>query len=74
MITSPKSFIMEKFQPGDVVELKSGGPQMTIVKPDQQKGDDYYLCTWFKDDMPQYNSYPAAVLDKYTPGPEVSFV
>jgi len=34
------------FQPGDVVQLKSGGPKMTVESLDQPKGEAY--CSWFE--------------------------
>ncbi len=36
---------MPKFQKGDVVQLKSGGPEMTVVEVDE-KGR--VTCTWFE--------------------------
>jgi uncharacterized protein YodC (DUF2158 family) len=35
----------ENFQPGDRVQLKSGGPIMTIDQPDAGK----WWCVWFDD-------------------------
>lgn len=37
-----------KFKEGDIVQLKSGGPNMTIGQyiPNKQQ----YLCNWFKGD------------------------
>jgi uncharacterized protein YodC (DUF2158 family) len=34
------------FRPGEIVQLKSGGPKMTVEEshPDQTR------CVWFKDD------------------------
>jgi len=39
------------FQPGDVVVLKSGGPEMTVdhVSTDTQ-GKVFVTCTWFTGD------------------------
>jgi uncharacterized protein YodC (DUF2158 family) len=37
----------EKFKPGDVVSLKSGGPRMTIATVDGQST----TCEWFADDQ-----------------------
>jgi uncharacterized protein YodC (DUF2158 family) len=33
------------WQPGDVVELKSGGPRMTV---DNVEGEDAVVCVWFE--------------------------
>lgn len=33
------------FNPGDVVVLKSGGPKMTVRRPEV---DQAYLCEWFE--------------------------
>jgi uncharacterized protein YodC (DUF2158 family) len=38
----------ERFKPGDVVRLKSGGPGMTVVTLDRFGGaDQKYKCRWF---------------------------
>lgn len=40
-----------KFSPGDIVQLKSGGPAMTIaaVSEDSLSGEfKGYYCEWFK--------------------------
>ena len=38
----------DTFQPGDVVRLKSGGPLMTVAKPDE--GSEYCTLEWFSGD------------------------
>lgn len=44
----------EKFKPGDVVSLRSGGPRMTIAKVDAES----VFCEWFTDDQqPQSRSF-----------------
>ena len=35
-----------KYKPGDIVQLKSGGPSMTVSKADTD-GEGYW-CEWFK--------------------------
>ena len=36
-----------KFAPGDIVQLKSGGPAMTVSKVNEGKANTY-TCEWFK--------------------------
>jgi len=38
------------FQPGDVVQLRSGGPQMTVESfgKDKNTQEDVVICTWFE--------------------------
>ncbi len=43
------------FQTGDVVTLKSGGPNMTVTEID----DTYVTCIWFADrKQAQPSTYP----------------
>jgi uncharacterized protein YodC (DUF2158 family) len=39
-----------KFKPGDIVQLKSGGPPMTVAtKASPRSGEaEAYWCEWFK--------------------------
>ena len=37
-----------KFKPGDIVQLKSGGPAMTISKLHEGNASFSYTCEWFK--------------------------
>lgn len=37
---------MENIKVGDVVELKSGGPEMTVMEFDEGK----LMCQWFEKD------------------------
>lgn len=49
----------DQFKPGDVVELKGGGPDMTISSVD----DDSAYCEWFDaKNAPQGRRYQFAVL------------
>lgn len=37
-----------KFKPGDLVELKSGGPVMTVERVNNiHSGEITYSCSWF---------------------------
>ena len=38
---------MSEFKPGDIVRLKSGGPQMTVESIDKKDGG--LLCLWFDE-------------------------
>ena len=39
----------KKIEKGDVIQLKSGGPEMTAVSDAYKSGDDWYVrCTWFE--------------------------
>jgi uncharacterized protein YodC (DUF2158 family) len=51
---------MTKFRIGDVVELNSGGPQMTVEKVD----GDQITCTWFVDSKADHRTFPESVLKK----------
>lgn len=53
---------MMPFNLGDVVKLKSGGPNMTITKlPDPDARDQYnqtcYGCTWWNHPESKYEIY-----------------
>jgi uncharacterized protein YodC (DUF2158 family) len=53
----------EQFKPGDVVELKSGGPKMTVEEVDEEAGGVF--CTWFDEgNQPQQRNFIAATLKK----------
>ena len=34
-------------KPGDIVQLKSGGPRMTVVEVKEWSGEVRVWCTWF---------------------------
>jgi uncharacterized protein YodC (DUF2158 family) len=59
----------ENFEPGVVVELKSGGPAMTIsqIEERENKSRDCGLV-WFVDDAPRYANLNSVVLKISTPG------
>jgi uncharacterized protein YodC (DUF2158 family) len=50
------------FKIGDVVVLKSGGPDMTVEEPGEVVG-----CVWFEKNQPQRGFFPAAVLEAKKP-------
>ncbi len=54
---------MAEFRVGEVVQLKSGGPKMTVSSSGNDS--DSVECTWFDDDnKPQYFTFPASALVK----------
>ncbi|MEY0027221.1 YodC family protein [Providencia rettgeri] len=52
---------MGGFNIGDVVVLKSGGPQMTIA---DFNDDGYVICTWFVDQKVSREAFIPATLEK----------
>lgn len=40
----------QEFKPGDVVQLKSGGPKMTVQEAYEEHGDNKVICNWFTRD------------------------
>ena len=42
-----------KFNPGDVVRLKSGSPSMTV----EQASGKQASCSWFVDQMPHHETF-----------------
>lgn len=45
---------------GDVVQLKSGGPKMTVSKIDQD--DNTYNCCWFNGKKVEWADFPLEAL------------
>jgi uncharacterized protein YodC (DUF2158 family) len=55
---------MDNFQVGNTVELKSGGPVMTIV--DIERIEMSALCTWFNQrGVEDHQKFPLAALKPY---------
>lgn len=52
--------MQKEFKVGDVVELRSGGPLMTVVAT----GDNQIRCCWFGTD-PAGSHYPHATFDTF---------
>jgi uncharacterized protein YodC (DUF2158 family) len=60
---------MERFQIGDVVRFKSGGPCMTITALGAYSGwtmrpSDTASCRWFEGEKPQETVFDMALLEK----------
>ncbi|TPG12046.1 YodC family protein [Sphingomonas oligophenolica] len=61
-----------KFKKGDVVQVVSGGPPMTIDavpggKGHYQQKPDEYWCRWFKGASPDHGSFGEHMLIAYAP-------
>jgi uncharacterized protein YodC (DUF2158 family) len=66
-----------EFKAGDVVQLKSGGPAMTVTTAKSTtvttvKSEDTVFCTWFNRTDPQvwalaHGEFKVAVLQPYKP-------
>jgi uncharacterized protein YodC (DUF2158 family) len=61
----------QRFQSGDVVRLKSGGPNMTVVDYGQYGYVDekQYKCKWFVGNKPTEATFLEAELEKTSTGP-----
>ncbi len=54
--------MVETFEPGDVVRLRSGGPNLTVDDMECQPG--LVPVLWFAGDILRKNSIPAIMLNK----------
>ena len=54
---------MQQFKPGDVVQLKSGGPAMTV----DSMSDETWLCQWFENSTLRSESFRPAALQPVPP-------
>jgi uncharacterized protein YodC (DUF2158 family) len=52
---------------GDVVRLKTGGPEMTVEAADARDAD--VICTWLADEAPQHRRFKSLALRKLNAGP-----
>jgi uncharacterized protein YodC (DUF2158 family) len=64
------------FKIGDIVRLKSGGPDMTIVGTARTIEADLrqktrWSCSWFGGKKLEHGSFPSEALDAVTPKTDV---
>lgn len=55
----------QKFKPGDLVRLKSGGPVMTVKKANNylEQWEGTYSCSWFAGAKNNHRSFSEAALE-----------
>jgi uncharacterized protein YodC (DUF2158 family) len=53
--------MQSEFKPGDIVQLKSGGPRMTVSLPDEGYGCQ---CQWFVGDELKTGTFPDKTLQR----------
>lgn len=58
---APQPTPLSKFQVGDVVMLKSGGPEMTVFHVDAQQR---IFCMWFRDDRRDQTDFWEPMIEK----------
>jgi len=56
----------QEFKIGDIVRLKSGGPDMTVQRFDVAYA--YYTCQWFAGKKLESGDFKEASLERKTPG------
>ena len=52
----------QQIKPGDVVQLKSGGPKMTVKVIKTVAGKESAYCTWFVNDEAKEYPFPLETL------------
>lgn len=55
---------MNEWKVGDVVQLKSGGPAMTVTAVGLRSGASIQ-CHWFTDDITKFDTFPPDALKAY---------
>ena len=57
----------DEFKIGDVVQLKSGGPKMTVTLVADDYGTPMVWCIWFVGTKEQTGKFPPDALARVTP-------
>jgi len=60
---------MEQFKKGDVVQLKSGGPKMTVDEIETTQSGVEVICVWYNDKSNSFErkGFSVEALTIYTP-------
>ena len=61
-LATSEVFSMNAFKAGDVVCLKSGGPDMTVERAEQGVGDISVVCVWFVEQSLYRANFPSSAL------------
>lgn len=63
-----ETVMADKFQEGDLVQVKSGGPEMTVaeIKEPQYGNPKRYRCVWFKGADKETSLFEGEILEKVT--------
>ena len=72
MAKAPSQTPVAKFNKGEQVVLKTGGPTMTVEKPLTTLSDTFngnYRCQWFAGKKLDSGTFPEESLDKFIPKP-----
>jgi uncharacterized protein YodC (DUF2158 family) len=56
----------DQFKTGDIVQLKSGGPRMTVDKRDEHREHEIYHCKWFAGAKLENGFFRAEALEHVT--------
>jgi uncharacterized protein YodC (DUF2158 family) len=54
--------MMNEFKIGDLVQLKSGGPAMTVTETPEDMGSSAVWCKWFANNKTESDSFPPLAL------------
>ncbi len=58
----------EKYKVGDIVRLRSGGPEMTVAAlPEDRQYSDFYRCQWFAGKKLESGNFQEASLEPVKP-------
>jgi uncharacterized protein YodC (DUF2158 family) len=60
----------QKFKTGDIVQLKSGGPQMTVKEAPREPLGGEIICQWFGGKELEQGWFPPDSLKKADPDAE----
>ena len=53
---------MTQIKAGDVVQLKSGGPEMTVNFVENSSGTEEAACSWFVNSKKESSRFPVSTL------------